>query len=322
MLEATWSSASCPSPWHGVKLDVLSDSFPPEPFHQPTTTAPLTAARAAHRACARPVPAPGSAQARGPPPPGTANDGRRRARPSRAGRRCPGGMRGERGRLRAVRAARSLWGSRPRPASPSLAALPRGNFPIVRPLPAGSSRRWLRGAPRSGRRVVDGGGGGHGGEGVAVLGPATAAPRLLCSGRSGQAALAGSLRGSAGLSQVSRPLPECPGTLRGAARSCHRCPSILSPHGVSRIPPEQRGAVTGVPSPPGVSRSLRGCHRCPVPSRSVLDPSGRAPGCHRCPPIPSPPGVSRFRRGGRNAEFLCCVTLFVRGLERVCGCLC
>lgn len=33
----------------------------------------------------------------------------------------------------------------------------------------------------------------------------------------------------------------------------------------------------------GPLRAARGCHRCPVLSWSVLDPSGAAWSCHRCP---------------------------------------
>lgn len=175
-----------------------------------------------------------------------------------------------------------------------------------------------RGAPRSGRRCPwDGSGGGDdGGAGVAVLGRVTAAPRPLRSGCPGQAAVAGCLRGCHRCpvpSEVSRPL-------RGSAGLSPLSLRPVPSRG-SRVSPEQRravtlslafpplagcragcGAVAGVPSPRGLSR---------VPPAQLGAVTGVS--------IPSPPGLSRLRRGGRNAEFLCCVTRFVRGLERLCA---
>lgn len=196
-----------------------------------------------------------------------------------------------------------------RPASPGPAALPRGNFPIVRPLPAGEPRGAVgaaRGTVLVVVMVVGRGSRSSGGSRRLRGRCAPAAPgRRLWPGVSGA------------VTGVPSP-PRCP-VPSGAARGCHRCPSVPSPRGgpgflrssaelsPCPFPPLAGcragcGAVAGVPSPRGLSR---------VPPAQL----GAVTGV----PIPSPPGLSRLRRGGRNAEFLCCVTRFVRGLERLCA---
>lgn len=170
-----------------------------------------------------------------------------------------------------------------RPASPGPAALPRGNFPIVRPLPA----REPRGAVGAARgtvlvvvMVVGRGSRSSGGSRRLRGRCAPAAPgRRLWPGVSGA------------VTGVPSP-PRCP-VPSGAARGCHRCPSVPSPRGgpgflrssaeLSPCPfpslPSRAVALAAVLS--RVSRPLAGCPGSLRHSSglSQVSPSRPLPGC-------------------------------------------